>query len=297
MLGGGGVRRNGPALRPGDTAEPNRRNLTGRAERLPRVPPVHSVQPGWGIWVPKVCVPKMARPDWGFRAQGISPPPMVLVILILPSPRGSGILVLLPGWYPNYAGAGNDGKGNHSKHAEVGWKRRAGGGGWHKASVSDCLPLAAPIGLSPLLILTLCGPESALVVSTEPLDDLSCLTTPGSELGLGTCNPCFVAWPLELGLGTLNPRNLVHIVHVRGFCFFKRHMGWGVYRNKPAVQPADSAGRTIARRCQPDFRPKSSVAVLAGRTGRPTLSLAPSLSAEPHRRSIPMNSPAPSPPF
>ena len=41
-----------------------------------------------------------------------------------------------------------------------------GGGGWHKASVSDCLPLAAPIGLSPLLILTLCGPEHDLVVST-----------------------------------------------------------------------------------------------------------------------------------
>ena len=54
-----------------------------------------------------------------------------------------------------------------------------GGRGWHKASVSDCLPLAAPIGLSPLLILTLCGPERVLVVSTEPLDDLSCLTTPG----------------------------------------------------------------------------------------------------------------------
>ena len=29
-----------------------------------------------------------------------------------------------------------------------------GGGGWHKASVCGCLPLAAPIGLSPLLILT-----------------------------------------------------------------------------------------------------------------------------------------------
>ena len=28
-----------------------------------------------------------------------------------------------------------------------------GGGGWHKASVLGCLPLAAPIGLSPLLIL------------------------------------------------------------------------------------------------------------------------------------------------
>ena len=51
-----------------------------------------------------------------------------------------------------------------------------GGGGWHKASVSDCLPLAAPIGLSPPLILTLCGPERVLVVSTEPPDDLSCLT-------------------------------------------------------------------------------------------------------------------------
>ena len=51
--------------------------------------------------------------------------------------------------------------------------------GWHKASVSDCLPLAAPIGLSPLLILTLYGSEGVLVVSTEPLDDLSCLTTAG----------------------------------------------------------------------------------------------------------------------
>ena len=42
-----------------------------------------------------------------------------------------------------------------------------------------CLPLAVPIGLSPLLILTLCRPERVLVVSTEPPDDLSCLTTPG----------------------------------------------------------------------------------------------------------------------
>ena len=50
---------------------------------------------------------------------------------------------------------------------------------WHKASVSDCLPLAAPIGLSPLLIVTLCGSERVLIMSTEPPDDLSCLTTPG----------------------------------------------------------------------------------------------------------------------
>ena len=66
-----------------------------------------------------------------------------------------------------------------------GWCGGCGGGGgwgWHKASVSDCLPLAAPIGLSPLLILTLCGPERVLVVSMEPLDDLSCLTTPASAV-------------------------------------------------------------------------------------------------------------------
>ena len=52
-------------------------------------------------------------------------------------------------------------------------------GGWHEATMLVCVPLAAPIGLSPLLILTLCGPERVLVVSTEPPDDLSCLTTPG----------------------------------------------------------------------------------------------------------------------
>ena len=42
-----------------------------------------------------------------------------------------------------------------------------GGGGWHKASALGCLPLAVPIGLWPLLILTLCGSERVLVVSTE----------------------------------------------------------------------------------------------------------------------------------
>ena len=50
------------------------------------------------------------------------------------------------------------------------WKialRWGGGGMWHMASVLGCLPLTAPIGLSLLLILTLCGPERVLVVSTE----------------------------------------------------------------------------------------------------------------------------------
>ena len=45
----------------------------------------------------------------------------------------------------------------------VGLQDRGGGGGWHKASVLRCLPLAACIGLSPLLILNLCGSERVLV--------------------------------------------------------------------------------------------------------------------------------------
>ena len=65
-----------------------------------------------------------------------------------------------------------------------------GGGGWHEAMALVCLPLAAPIGLPPLLILTLCGSERVLVVSTEPLHDLSCLTTPGSAVPETGCCPC-----------------------------------------------------------------------------------------------------------
>ena len=43
---------------------------------------------------------------------------------------------------------------SHSARCAPCWREAppgGGGGGWHKASVSDCLPLAAPIGLSPLL--------------------------------------------------------------------------------------------------------------------------------------------------
>ena len=52
---------------------------------------------------------------------------------------------------------------------------RGRGWGVGEAMVLVCVPLAVPTGLSPLLIL----PERVLVVSTEPPDDLSCLTTPG----------------------------------------------------------------------------------------------------------------------
>ena len=63
------------------------------------------------------------------------------------------------------------------------------GGGWHRVLALGCLPLAAPIGLSPLLILTLCGSERVLVVSTEPPDDLSCLTTPGVGRAVDQVHP------------------------------------------------------------------------------------------------------------
>ena len=48
---------------------------------------------------------------------------------------------------------------------------RGGGAVWHEAMVLVCLPLVAPIGLSPLPIPTLWGSERVLVVPTEPLDD------------------------------------------------------------------------------------------------------------------------------
>ena len=76
-------------------------------------------------------------------------------------------------------GEGATATGPDATHPPISVKPWRGAGSWHKASVSGCLPLAAPIGLSPLLIRTLCGPERVLVVSTEPPDDLSCWTTPG----------------------------------------------------------------------------------------------------------------------
>ena len=57
---------------------------------------------------------------------------------------------------------------------------------WHEAMVLVCLPLAAPIGLSPLHILTLCGSERVLVVTETP-DDLSCLTTAEGGGGRNAC--------------------------------------------------------------------------------------------------------------
>ena len=65
-----------------------------------------------------------------------------------------------------------------------------GRGEWHGAMVLVCLPLAAPIGLSPLHIPTHFGSERVLVVSTEPLDYLSCLTTPGLAGPQTGCCPC-----------------------------------------------------------------------------------------------------------
>ena len=48
--------------------------------------------------------------------------------------------------------------------------------------------------LCPLHILTLCGSECVLAVSTEPLDDLSCLTT--RYLGVGCLRDGLLPVPL-----------------------------------------------------------------------------------------------------
>ena len=102
----------------------------------------------------------------------------------------------------------------HAHHRRAVFSR--GGGGWHKASVSDCLPLAAPIGLSPLLILTLCGSERVLVVSTEPPDDLSCWTTPG----VGRPGDGLLPVPLPQGGGGMSPLCIVLVCPWKcGQCF------------------------------------------------------------------------------
>ena len=79
---------------------------------------------------------------------------------------------------------------SHSSVFYIATRGSERGGGWHKAWVLGCLPFAAPVGLSSLLILTLRGSQRVLVVSTVPLDDVSCLTTPGSAVPETGCCPC-----------------------------------------------------------------------------------------------------------
>ena len=72
-----------------------------------------------------------------------------------------------------------------------------GEGGWHEAMGLGCVPLAAPIGLSPLYTPTLCGSERVVVVSTEPPHASSCLTTPGYYFwggGGGSGSPVTPSW-------------------------------------------------------------------------------------------------------
>ena len=82
------------------------------------------------------------------------------------------------------------------------------------------LPLAAPIGLSPLHVLTPCGSQRVLVVSTEPPDDLSCLTTPG----VGRPRDGLLPVPLTGGRGVPRrdpqcPDHLKSMSHGGGHCF------------------------------------------------------------------------------
>ena len=99
----------------------------------------------------------------------------------------------------------------------------AGGGGWHKASVSDCLPLAAPTGLSPLHILTLCGPERVLVGGREVGKKIRGMKSKRGAEGVGSklCGrvhtPTYPYWhPLAQGVrlggrgGSSNCRGSAH---------------------------------------------------------------------------------------
>ena len=121
-----------------------------------------------------------------------------------------------------YVSQPHDNSGAHGR-ANAPWQTRpvppGEGGGRHKASVFGCLPLAAPIGLSPLLILILCGPEHVLVVSTgegggmrqgakdswaKPLGTLHC-PVPPSQLTHETCPPPL----LLMNTNNLEPRRRV----------------------------------------------------------------------------------------
>ena len=117
---------------------------------------------------------QLARPDFGNAFDVLGEPPLVTYAV-----HYTPLVIGLPSAPP--LPPGPQGEGVWATEGSSGTAHCSGreGGVWHKASVSDCLPLAAPIGLSPLLILTLRGPERVFVVSTEPPDDLSCLTTPG----------------------------------------------------------------------------------------------------------------------
>ena len=64
---------------------------------------------------------------------------------------------------------------------------KRGGGGLARGHGAGLF--AVGVGLSPLHIPTLCGSKRGLVVSTEPLDDLSCLTTPGPAVLETGCLP------------------------------------------------------------------------------------------------------------
>ena len=55
--------------------------------------------------------------------------------------------------------------------------------------------------------------------------------------------------------------NFVHAIHIGGFCFCKRHMGWGVYRNEPALRPAGTP--------PPGSSAGFSAKIIGGGLGRP----------------------------
>ena len=89
---------------------------------------------------------------------------------------GSGGRIVFRIFHPYLKYLNSPQKSEHFENRHV-W---GGGGGGTRPWYSVVCLWRRLLAFSPLLILTLCGSERVLVVPTEPVDDLSCLTTPGS---------------------------------------------------------------------------------------------------------------------
>ena len=124
-----------------------------------------------------------------------------------------------------YLRCGGEGSGSSRDRTQI--RALEGRGRGHEAMV---LVLAAPIGLSPVHILTLCGSKRVLVVSTEPPNDLSCLTTSG----VGRSRDGLLPVPLTRCIQ-------MHTPSPCGVTFFFRGGGSGVGGPAPPPPPPSGA--------------------------------------------------------
>ena len=128
-----------------------------------------------------------------------------------------------------------------------------------------------PIGLSPLHILTLCGPERVLVVSTEPPDDLSCLTTPG----VGCPGDRLLPMQLTRGIqmhppspcGGLPTPALTCVSGGRKMCLYLRSPLFGTLaKGLPLTEAQNRPQRGVEKRVSPRHTPPNNPHVAGRKT-------------------------------